>query len=530
MVDYSVRRLYYNGYQGENPETFNENLIYLRDKEDVLIFIDAIGKGLEILPGIDYLGSKKESIRKVYHPSKNGKAIDVKKSMLEEITMSFKIHTGSEEDGNYEEKNVNMSFYFPKLYKHFYFVINGVHYKPLYQLLESGTYRNRNYDVCKTLIMPIQLGLAKKQIKFEDIDGNEYIENTYVLNMFKNTINPFLYFFASKGYEETMEFMGLNEYIELIDLSNGEEFYEDMLNFKISNSLGMSIDPDYINDNEEKRIIAFSLLSMFNNRLKFEKINEQEYWIKQLGSNFTKNNSVHYEKGLNILISFERTVDEITKIILRIDEEDKSDIYAIVRWMMNYYIRLGKLDNMDLSNKRIRIYEYIIYPLLRKLSKGVYGLLNKKNPTINDIHSRLFKIPKNLIISVITKNKIGNRKSILPVQFVNAVNSYDLFSAGLRCTMSGPQSPFNSKSNNMKLRALHPSYLGKIDLVSTSIGDPGVSFTLVPFLKLGENNHFESEFNLDENIKNEDEGTTKVSDIAFGEDYLDRYSEDDYFE
>lgn len=523
MVDYSIRDIYYKMYMDENPDKFNDDLIYLRDKEDVLLYVDAIGKSLEIIPGIDYLGSSKEPIRKIYKPSKTGvgRPINVKKSLLDEITMEFHLHSGKEGTSNYEEKDIKTSFYFPRLYKHFYFILNGIRYKPIYQLLESGTYRNRDYIVCKTLIMPIPLGLTKKQKTFEDLDGNEYTTGTYILNMFKNTINPFLYILASKGYEETMSYMGLDNNVKLIDLANGEEFYEDAINFKISNSLGMSVDPDFINDTEEKKLIVFTLLSLFNNRLKMEKILDNDYWIKQLGSNFTTNNSAHYEKGLNILISFERTVDEITKFILRIDDEDKEDIYAVTRWMMYYFIRLGKLDNMDLSNKRIRSFaEYCMYPLLRKFSNGIYGLLNKKNPTVEDIHARLFKNPKNIITSSILKNKLNNHKNVVPVQFVNAVNSYDLFHAGLRCTMSGPQSPFNGKSDNIKLRALHPSYLGRIDLISTSAGDPGVSFTLVPFLKLAKHNHFVEDFNLDDNKNYDNDGTTKVNDVFIDDSYL----------
>ena len=47
-----------------------------------------------------------------------------------------------------------------------------------------------------------------------------------------------------------------------------------------------------------------------------------------------------------------------------------------------------------------------------------------------------------------------------------------------------PQSPFSSNNVNVRYRGLHPSYLGKIGLTSTSAGDPGVSGSLTPFLEL----------------------------------------------
>lgn len=48
--------------------------------------------------------------------------------------------------------------------------------------------------------------------------------------------------------------------------------------------------------------------------------------------------------------------------------------------------------------------------------------------------------------------------------------------------------------------------MGKIDLVSTSAGDPGVSFVLTPFVKLEENLHFSKAFNFesDEDAEFED--------------------------
>lgn len=40
--------------------------------------------------------------------------------------------------------------------------------------------------------------------------------------------------------------------------------------------------------------------------------------------------------------------------------------------------------------------------------------------------------------------------------------------------------------------------MGKIDLVSTSAGDPGVSFVLTPFVEMAENLHFSDNFNFEE--------------------------------
>ena len=510
-----LSKIYYNMYQSENEEKFNEDLIYLKDKEDITTFAEAIGKGLEILPGIKYLNTTKIDRKKVYNNTATEKKIDVEPSILEEISINFLIFKGEKGDEDYEEREISLKFYFPKLIDHHFFIINGIKYKMIYQLTDSGTYRNKKYLVLKNLVMPIKLGTETKVFKFEDTEGNIYNQKVFCINMFKRTINPFLYYFSKLRYEDTIKYLGLDDYVELIDL-NEYDFIEGCTNFKISNSLGVSIDTEFLNESEENKLLIFSYLNIFTNRMKYEKIMDKDFWIKTLGSIFTKNPSAVLEKGVNILISFERSLDEITKMILRIPDSDKENVYAIVRWMMRNYITLSKLDVMDLSFKRLRLREYLIYPLLTRLSDGVYRLLNKKNPSLNDINS-IFKIPKGFLINYLVKSET--------IQYVNAVNTYDLFSVALKGTLSGPQSPFQGNSDNMKLRSIHPSYLGRLDLISTSTGDPGVSFTLVPFLHMYKDMHFTEEIDLD--LVEDEDDSMKIPNTMIDEYFDDSYEKDD---
>lgn len=488
----NLRGLLYAEFQEKNPLKFNEELIYYKENEDITEYADSIGKGLEILPGIKYNGSRKQSLRKVYQYSEEEKDIDIEKSMLQTIVMDFHLSRGEEETEDYEERDIKLSFFFPVLIDRQFFILNGVTYVPMYQLLNSGTYRTRKYLVLRNQVMPLHMG--DSFIEMEDINGKNYRSKTLTLFMFTEITNMFLYYFAKMGFTKTLEFFGLDDYFVLIDLENGEEFYEEegIINFKISNNVGISLSEDLLKD-ESERIIVFTLLSNLSPRIKTEKILDDDYWVKQLGSNFTKNNSMHYEKGMSILISFERCLDSITKMILRIPENDKKDVYTIVRYMARNYNALSKLDNMNLANKRLRLYEQLICPLQTKLSNGVYRLLNKKNPTLDEMES-IFKMPEGYLIKSLIDDTL---------RYVNNVNSYDLFANILKGTMGGPQSIFASKkSDNIRQRAIHPSYFGRIDLLASSAGDPGVSFELVPFLHLYDNLHFTEEFNIE--MKEED--------------------------
>lgn len=486
----NIRSIYYNWYQDENPEKFNEDMINYKSKEDITYFIDAVCKGLEIIPNIKYMGSEIEPIRNVYKNTKTAKEIEIESSVLQKIKMNF--HIGRDD----EEKDITTEIFFPVLIDNQFFIINSNRYTPIYQLVDSGTYRTKKFLILKTLIMPINIE-DKSQI-IEDINGEKFKSKILNLYLFKARVNLFTYYFAKMGFEETMKFFKFDNKIEIVNIADGEEFNEEMLNFQVSNSIGFNVDPEYFNSDKNHQILVTTLLDNFGSRLKMDKIENQEYWVKKLGMNFTRNNSAHQEKGESILVSFERLLDVITKQILRIPNEDKEDVYCIVRWMAENFINLSKLDNMDLDNKRLRLYEYLVYPLLMKFSKGTYRLLNKKNPSLKEIES-IFNIPAGYLISSLVKNET--------IRYVNTVNSYDLFSVALKGTQGGPQSQFSGKSENVKCRNLHPSYMEKIDLVSTSAGDPGVSFVLTPFVQMEENLYFSKAFNFDgdEDSEYEDE-------------------------
>lgn len=69
----------------------------------------------------------------------------------------------------------------------------------------------------------------------------------------------------------------------------------------------------------------------------------------------------------------------------------------------------------------------------------------------------------------------------------------DLFTSALKWTQSGPQSiSEKGRTVNIQYRGLHPSYIGRIGLISASSGDPGLSGTFSPFMK--NNGYYFEEF------------------------------------
>jgi hypothetical protein len=466
-------------------------MIYYKETEDIILLLDAIGHGLEIIPAVTYKGSSIESIRTVYHHSESERNVEIYDSRLQKLIMEFNI---VQDD---EEKDIKVSMYYPVLIDRQYFLLNGCLYTPVYQLIDSGTYRTKKNLVLRTLIMPIIM--KDVSTKFIDTEDNEHNSKTLYMNLFKKEVNMFVYYFAAFGMEETLSYFGMDEVVYLIDLDEYDfPDEEDFYNFKMSKGLGISIDKEWMELDENNPILANTFLSNFSNRVKLDKALEKDYWVRQLGSKFTKNNSMHFEKGENILVSFRRTLDDITKLIYRVPEKDKQDIFTIVRYMAMNFKSLSRLDSMDLSNKRLRLNEYMLYPLVRKFSKGIYRLLNKKNLTFKEVVS-IFNIQSGFLIKALIKNE--------DLRYINSVNSFDIFSVALKGTQSGPQSPFKGNSSCMELRNIHPSYMGKIDLVSTSAGDPGVGFVLTPYFEPKEFLHFTDSVDMtsvDEDMEDEE--------------------------
>jgi len=411
-------------HSNKNKEKFNEDLIYNKENESILTYLDPICKTLEIIPEIKYLGSSIEPINNIYKFNSNEKTIDIEKSELQLIKMSFVI----EKDDRREE--INKFVYFPKLIDSQYFVINGNKYFPIYQLLDSGTYRTNKALTLKTLLMPIVL--REKKESFDDINGNTHNMLTVDLDLFRNKIPFLVYFFSKFGYEGTIEYFGLEDTIHILqkedlDLLDEEEL-EDNVIFGITKNIYLVVDKSYFQV-KNNQIVVGTLLNCFNSRIKIDKIHEKDYWIKKLGGYFTTNNSNKQEKGEGILLSFERILDEWTKKILRTEEENKQDTYSVVRWMSTNYLTLAKQDNMNLANKRIRLYEYLLHPLLIKFSKGTYRVLNGKNSKFEKIKTIFSNIQKGFLVKKIVNNEL--------LRYDNSVNSISLFTLILRFTQSG---------------------------------------------------------------------------------------------
>ena len=445
-----------------NKKRFNEEVIRtLKDKDVIYEYLENICKALESIPYVTYLSMEIEEDENKFIQRK---LISVKDTRLSLVKFKFRVEFG----GEVEEPEIVL--FVPKRINNNYFLLGGNKYYAPYQIIDSSTYNTKNSVILKSILMATVLRQDKKKCK--DIEGNEYRENIFFLNLFSKKINLLNYFFPVFGYKQSLEFLGVKDKIEIVQESDQEDKY---VYFNLKTRY-LAVEKEAFENDKHVRRIAITLLDCLVERGKTfdeEILEDLTHWKIKLGSLYTKNQNNQEEKADSVLLSFKRILDDTTKKSLKIPEEDKESMFHLTRWMVVNYDALKKKNNLSLLNKRFRYYEYIITPFLRKMSSNTYRILNSKNLTMNKLLT-LFKVSSMIIIKSMQTSDL--------IRYNNAVNDMDLFNVSLKWSMRGMQALSSSNTVSMYYRDLNPSYVGRLGLNHSSNSDPGMSGTFSPFI------------------------------------------------
>lgn len=481
----------YSFLQDSNPEKFNERTMHLKEEDEIIEKIKDACMSLESVEGVKFLDAKILDTKKIYQYQKTMKETNYEDSRVIDIEIKFLL----EKDGEREEVTKIISF--PKLLDGCYYFINNVKYYPIFQLFDAETYKTKKSVTMRTSLQPIVI--CKNKTSVTDINLECEINNICTFSkIFKVKLPILLYYFANFGVNGTIKYFNLP--FELTDdedeITNADE---NTLVFKlgkkyVNSQLYLKVPFSFVDEEENENyenneILLLTFLDAFkkNDKIPFEKIDSKEYWIKKLGSNFTKNTSNWFNKGESVKKSFERLFDNTTRKIIRLEENDKKDIYTLIRWFLINYNNLLKMNNNDMANKRLRLNECFIYPLLKKWTDSVLRLLNGRKTTLKNLKTLFSNLPQDFLVSkcvVDTEN----------LRYSNLVNTIDVC-ARLKVTSSGPQSISNS-SGEIKGKDLDISMLGKLDLVYTSNADPGTTRMLTPFAEITDSWHFSDSPNI----------------------------------
>ena len=516
-------------FSDANPERFNKDFITSRKDQDVLEYARDIFKGLEILDEFEVLDVSYSNDESSFGPIKNQHKYykSILPSRLDKIHYKIKItpsdtvvnrsplfkKNGSQQEGSFIKEG---DIYVNKLVDNIFYINEGVRYFLIYQIVDNATYGVRGSVVLKSLFMPITA--MKKDVVVTPEFGEAAMElPNFELQLFSRNINPVLYIMSKEAYEQlkmipdnTDDILDARHNLksdalidalkkffktEFVITDNIEDFLdtENIYVFKMSKgdeNVYFGIDKVAFDNNPLAKIMIGCLSEIASEtkkkpiRFSLDDLRTPWFWIDQLSNFLTKNaaDEKKLDKIRAVLISLTRLVDDATRKTLDIDPDDKKDTFSVIRYMMREFESLVNEDSRDLENKRVRLLEYQMYPLRKYFSEQIYRVLNSPNRSRVILERVLSGLSPMFVIKQTVVNEL--------LRYYNSANEMNLYSSLLKYTFRGPQAIGKSVSNEQ--RDLHPSYTGRLSLIASSAGDPGISGSMVPFIQM-EDYHFKKQ-------------------------------------
>ena len=416
-----------------------------------------------------------------YERTRSNKAKDqskqycyIQESRLGELILTFKVDFKFDDpkDGLYQEdKYYKIKLLIPIPDEKGYYLIKSKRYILQYQLTESSTYTTSSALITKSLL-PVKM--RRKNSTLQTIDGRELYVNFYEVMIFNKYQNFIYFYFATMGWQNTLEYFNVGQYIQTLEESDDKPGYAYI---KVSSTVVLKI-RERAFTNEYVQTILGNICDACNNRTNYVDLESKVYWTKRIGA-FKLNSpkESHYEFGRIYIIFFNRMLDNGTIDSLRLTDYNKRDIFAVIRWMAQNFNELYEKDNLNIINKRLRCNEYVSSLLNDIISERIKKFVNTTANTKDKLETKynnFFAYRGNEIVSKLHSSGL--------LRYDDVVNDMDLFQR-TKVTSKGPSSgnKADSKTVSAKRRGLDPSHLGRLDINFCSSSDPG----LTNYLTLG---------------------------------------------
>jgi len=379
------------------------------------------------------------------------------------------------------------------------YMIKGNKYCIPFQMVDAVFYnksgsKNKVDEIClKTEINPIKLRRSKVILK--DIDNNVYQANEFLLELNKTAKNipMLLIFFANFGFFRTLEYFYLNNGTVGVkvfsELPPEDSAWRKNFLFFRYGMLYLSIRKDVFLNSHIHRDLIGCILSTKKKNVSTETIGEVRYWLTTLGNVIYNTNT--YNGGLTLLNTIRFALDNRTKCLIKqfVGLEQVNDAYQIIRWMFIRYASLVKQDN-SIINKRLRLTEFVVWPLQQKLLQNSYGYANRRGnykniKTLQDV----FKIPATIITDSII-GRITGSSSLNIGKYSNSVNDLSLNNYITKGTRVGPGSSTSMRTKFVPedAKRIIESMIGKLDIVTCSSNKPGATFSILPNCRINRDN------------------------------------------
>lgn len=466
-------------FQNTNKEKFNEELIYMRNEENdnMLQFFTNLFSSLGV-PNITFKECKiihDEFEQRQYTGSIKSQSIE--ESRLDLIVADFVL----EIDG--ESKEYRFLQYFPKIRDDFFFDIIGNRYFSIYQISDKTFYATSKAVYLKTLLMP--LGLKFDNGSFKSMGGRTIKGLELKLDIFRqksiNDVKNLFLFYLIEYQENALDYLlnykedNLGFFSEVYEEIEGYDAYQIKKDFYFYFSTKYLDKPEYVN------LIVTIALSLKGTRKTPSTLFTDLNYLKKRIISSTNPNVAKADKAI---ISLKRILDEVTKGTIDLPYEEKENTFAIARYMAWNFNELMRLDTVDLRNRRLRLFEYMVYPLLARFSNSTYRILNSRILDMRKLEGMFSAISINFIVKSLVANEL--------LRYHNSTSTLELFNVALKFSARGPQTlGSNGSGITMKYRGIHPSYVGTVGLTMASASDPGITGVLTPLTKNVKNLSFQ---------------------------------------
>ena len=477
-------------------EEFNPDL-FKRDNEDLVNGIYQIAKSCErdkyftlkllsFTPIYDYeeiyntLRNHEEKRRK-----KNSKIenfydfINIKDTDMILIKMEWLIrHNGLErqEENGVTKEVINpetvmeVLVAIPRFVNKYYFRLSGNYYTTMFQIVDGSTYNNANASqsktdtvTMKTMFAPVRIFRSVKDMR-DIVSGQNMKVIEYGSIIFNTACNAMHYILAAYGMYGASNFLD----IDCVTIADTPCPYNDYVCFE-KNGIYVSAPKICFQDPMIQSFVCSIIDGIIKNATVQDLFN-QRYWLKILGMAF-KNATV--DKGLFVLDSIDGLYDNITKRDTHLPEEDKENIYTIIRWMLREFSNLRAKENIDVRTKRVRIADYIAQVYATKLNKGMYRISDLgRRVTLKKVEQAIYTQPMFILNSISTMSNL--------IAYRDMVNDNDA-TVALKFTYKGISGLGEDGGSIQRVyRQVDPSHIGILDLDSSTTSDPGMTGMICP--------------------------------------------------
>ena len=390
------------------------------------------------------------------------------------------------------EEVVEVLIALPRFVRKYYFRLSGNYYTTTFQIVDGSTYNNSTASqskvdsiTMKTMMQPMKLFRGFKDLV--DVNTKETVRLIeYTSMIFSNSVNAIYYLLANFGLYGTSYYLG----IDCVFLDTKPNLDPNFYCFQ-KNGIYISCPKIMMQDSVVQSYVATIYSGITKDVTSVNDLFDIRYWLSNLGKAF-KNQNI--DKGLFVLDSIDGIYDNITKRDLHLSDENKEDVYSILRWLIREFVALRIKENVDVRTKRVRIADYIAQVYSTKLNKGIHRISDLGSKvTLKKVIQAIYTQPMFII------NSISGMSNL--VAYRDLVNDGDATTA-LKYTYKGISGLGEDGSSVQPIyRYVDPSHVGILDLDASSSSDPGMSGMICPMTKIY--NHSFSEYKEPDSWKEE---------------------------